>query len=71
MCSVNLPGPLKSKFENESDEEEHEEKTKQKSRSRSPPSDEDIREYVEDTPPQSPVELADDLPVYLPAIQVQ
>ena len=62
---------MKSKFENESDEEEQEEKAKEKSRSASPPSDRDIHNYVEDTPPQSPMQLADDLPVYLPAIQVE
>ncbi|XP_070207735.1 cyclin-dependent kinase 11B-like isoform X2 [Littorina saxatilis] len=63
--------PLKSKFDNESDEEEEEEEERvaKKSGSATPTTDDEHKQYIENTPPQSPVELADDLPVYLPAIQ--
>ncbi|XP_025081014.1 cyclin-dependent kinase 11B-like isoform X2 [Pomacea canaliculata] len=62
---------VRSKFDNESEEEREEgEKHSHRSPTRSPVSDDtDHRNYVEDSPPQSPVELAEELPPYYPAIQ--
>ncbi|XP_064642170.1 cyclin-dependent kinase 11B-like [Lineus longissimus] len=52
---------IKSKFENESDDEAED--------VRLPPMEESEHEYIEETPPASPVELKEELPVYLPAIE--
>lgn len=58
---------VRSKF----DEEEQEESNSRDphSASRSPESADGHADYIQDTPPQSPIEMADELPIYLPAIQ--
>lgn len=61
--------PVKSKFENESDNEEVE-KSGERSHSLSSPSEvEEEGDYVQDTPPESPISPKEDLPLYLPAVQ--
>jgi cell division cycle 2-like protein len=51
---------VKSKFENESDDEHI---------GLPPPMEDSDHEYIEETPPPSPVELKEELPMYLPAIE--
>lgn len=65
---------MKSKFDNESaedtDKEDHENRTYHSSSQSSESEEMDHQDYVEDSPPKSPIELSEKLPVYLPAIQV-
>ena len=59
---------IKSKFESESEVDEADE-VGSRSPSPLPDDDDDDGQYVQHTPPESPVELAPDLPPYYPAIQ--
>ena len=57
---------VKSKFDEES-EQESEVESDHHSDALPPPDDNE--DYLDDTPPQSPIELKPDLPPYFPAIQ--